>query len=149
MMHHPKIKEAQGLESRNVWEWLASKPASKHIFDFLTQPDVNGDRVIDMFCKIYNRRAIPNRKAVPLASLVKLSEPEGMANTTQERLDILADEPPFTCEVLVVPAPVDDQILGLLIYPAAEKAAIYNWTEKRELETKVREVSHRVAGLAN
>ena len=148
IMRYPNVRAAQGVRRENVWEWLQSDPRTKLIVDFLLPSnDTNMEDVINFFSNLYNRRSIPRRRAVPFPPLMQLSEPGAEYLTFQERLDILANRKPSNCELLVIPAPVDTLILGLILHPETTTATIYNWTGKRGLEVKVIEVGSLITSM--
>jgi hypothetical protein len=140
--HHPDVTLARGLKRRNVWDWLESDVRSKPIFEFLlpsTKED-SLDDTVNFFCNFYNRRAIPGRKAVPFPPLFKLSQPQAGQFTYQQRLDTLANEEQSNCDLMVLAAPFDTFVLGVILHPRTTTAIIYNWTENRELDVRVSEV---------
>ena len=67
--------------------------------------------------------------------------------TFQQWLDILSDQSLSDYELLIIPALVETLILGLTLHPGTRTAVIYNWTERRELEEKVNEVSYLIADM--
>ena len=142
IMRHPDTSMlAQGQSRGSVWQWLGTDPRSKPVVELLLPSGGgNSDQVIDLFCDLYNRRAVPGRRAVPITYLVKLSDPDTERLTFQEKLDILTNEQHSNCELLVLPAPVDDMYLAVALHPMTTTATIYNWTEKRELVAKVSKV---------
>jgi hypothetical protein len=96
--------------------------------------------LINFFCDFYNRRAIPGRKAAQMDALLKL-QARNTGQSTQQRLDILANEEHSKYDLLVFAAPVDDVVLGVILYPQITTATIYNWTARTHLAVKVAEVS--------
>lgn len=145
--HHPDVTLARGLKRRNVWDWLESDVRSKPIFEFLlpsTKVD-SLDDTVNFFCNFYNRRAIPGRKAVPFPPLYKLSQPHAGQFTYQQRLDTLANEEQSNCDLMVLAAPFNTFVLGVILHPRTTTAIIYNWTENRELDVRVSEVGIYVA----
>ena len=131
IVRHPNTIPDQRLESRNVWEWLGRDTRSKVIFEFLL-PSGGGDadEVINIFCDLYNRRAIPGRKAVQFADLANLSEPG-----TQSLTDY---------DLIVLSAPANDLFLGVALNPAKMTITIYNWTENTDLQEQAGEVGSPV-----
>jgi hypothetical protein len=143
--HLPNTSQPKAPRGReDVWTWVNYSPGAKIAFEFLLPPGKGGhDEPINYFCDFYNRRAIPGRRAVRIGSLRELHAGR-TAQGTQQRLDILANEEQSNCELLVFPAPVEDAVIGVILYPQTTTATIYNWTAQRHLAVKVGEVGRVV-----
>ena len=134
---YPNVPSARLLR-RNVWHWLEF--TSTPIFEFLLLPGKGApDEAVNLFCNFYNRRAIPGRKAVPFTALRELSNRD-VAPGTQQCLDILANEECSNCDLMVFPVPIENVILGVILYPRTTTATIYNWTAQGQLAVKACEV---------
>ena len=140
---HPHTTPAGpgGLRKVDVWRWLGSVARLSPIFEFLYPPGkADPDEVVNFFCNFYNRRAIPDRTAVPYTALQKLSEAPRTGVRTQQRPDILANEEQSNCDLLVFPAPVNTMVLGVILDPKTTTATIHNWTAQRQLAEAASEV---------
>ena len=125
---------------RNIWWWVSGCLQSRPAFEFLLPSGKGSIDSINFFCDFYNRRAIPGRKAARMDALLKLHE-RHIGQSTQQRLDILANEEQSKCDLLVFAAPVDDVVLGVILYPQTTTATIYDWTAQTHLAVKVAEVA--------
>jgi hypothetical protein len=126
---------------RDIWLWVSYNLRSRPAFEYLLLAGKGSHNdLINFFCDFYNRRAIPGRKAAQMDALLKL-QARNTGQSTQQRLDILANEEHSKYDLLVFAAPVDDVVLGVILYPQITTATIYNWTARTHLAVKVAEVS--------
>lgn len=142
---HPTVNPLREIKRRNVWDCLASDTELEPVFSFLVSSDQGppSNDVVDFLCDLYNKRAIPKRKAVPFAPLLELSNPRSEHLTHQQRLETLVegDLGGTSFELLVFAVPFDTVFSGVILFPQEATASIFNWTADSELPAKVCEVS--------
>jgi hypothetical protein len=97
------------------------------------ESDITTD-LVDYFCRIYNRKSIPGRKAACASFIPDFVEIVGPDTNIKQLFESLADPSQPACEVIVCPIDFEAATLGLVISKRTESVRIYNWIDDEKHE---------------
>lgn len=144
---HPNgILLPRQVERRNLWEWLATASdramgdgsgitrAPFAVFKNLFPESHITTDLVDYFCRIYNRKSIPGRKAACASFIPDFVEIVGPETNIKQLFESLAEPSQPACEVIVCPIDFETATLGLVISKRTESVRIYNWIDDEKHE---------------